>query len=752
MRDFLFPNSISTLLRRYLVVAALHFAWQYANSFDVSTSLDAIFPATYELINLRLMLFYYWPTSILPVSVYLIFAILQWGLVFGAIRLFIRYAGWLLSPEEEAPSPSPTSITIDGHRIQRSGWRTPALMTLAIIASCYLLAWAGWMIGTQRLISLIPAILTLSYWPLLVGLVLGLLGMLTGRRFSSAARSSVGGLANVQYLPDGHHFTLRVQTMAERLGLPKPAVGVTNVVNAFAVGRSHSSAAVVIGTPLVQTLTQDELNAVIGHELGHIVTNDMTSMQFAAGYQSMFGTMISAGARAGAQATRDQNARILVLVIGQLLHVSVMLVSDLLMKGLSRSREFYADAVGAALSSPEAMITALQKVHGVEVAPAPVENRYGYLMFRPRRGMLFSTHPSLESRVQALQRRTYIERIASRNPAPLSAEASKFTSGRPVSLDAFDAALAQNGSAAFSPSMPHSISDVLPGPRPTEPPLSLVQARGPSRAYLLWKEARPRLTSPAAKRVAGAATLIALLVVAWFTVPVASVTATLQDAIGAITGSNVREAEARVAEREHNVALQEADLKRNQGFLDVRATNLAKREEDLRTREITFATREGAVASKEALLNNREQELIRREATFAQSTPTPSPVLQTTGPTALQEAKPSTLPSVSDRWGGVVQGRSGRYYTATSNSSAGETLPQALNLCRTQGDSPCRTIATVGPPEGACFASVMNNLRQTATAVGRDLKDAIYRAEVACGSNRQTEICFTPQAYTFCVN
>ena len=102
----------------------------------------------------------------------------------------------------------------------------------------------------------------------------------------------MGGAFGVSYLAADHPLSQRVAALAKKVGLPAPSVGVVNVINAFAMGSSSSDAAVVLGLPLIQSFSDEELDAVIGHELGHIVSNDMLRMQFAEGFQSMLGKVL----------------------------------------------------------------------------------------------------------------------------------------------------------------------------------------------------------------------------------------------------------------------------------------------------------------------------------------------------------------------------------------------------------------------------------------------------------------------------
>jgi len=87
-------------------------------------------------------------------------------------------------------------------------------------------------------------------------------------------------------------------------------------------------------------------------------------------------------------------------------------LSEIMVKHLSRAREYHADAVGAALTSPDAMTRALAKIHGVTVGTSPAENQYDYMMFSSRRaGRLFSTHPTFEKRRDALRSGSHIAKL-----------------------------------------------------------------------------------------------------------------------------------------------------------------------------------------------------------------------------------------------------------------------------------------------------------------------------------------------------
>lgn len=245
---------------------------------------------------------------------------------------------------------------------------------------------------------------------LYVGLGLSFLGFLFGGRYIFQASSNISTSFGVTPVADDHWLAERVHHIAEKLNLPKPAVGTMNVMNAYAIGSNPKTAMVVIGQPLF-CFEKDELDAIIGHELGHILHKDVARMQFAEGFQQMlvrvintltvFGAILAASAaksRAGAQMGNQ-----IALGSGALVRRTVFIASELLAKGISRNREFHADAVGAHVTTPAAMASALKRVHGIVERPSAEEHHYGYLMFRGAGfGRLLSTHPSLDARLKAL--------------------------------------------------------------------------------------------------------------------------------------------------------------------------------------------------------------------------------------------------------------------------------------------------------------------------------------------------------------
>ncbi|NTD88376.1 M48 family metalloprotease [Agrobacterium tumefaciens] len=220
------------------------------------------------------------------------------------------------------------------------------------------------------------------------GTVWGLIGL--GRQRDMAVREH-----GISLLNENDPLAQRVYILAARLGLhTRPWVGVMPHNNAYAIGSNADNAMVVVGQPLLDTLSEAEVDAIIGHELGHIANNDMRRMGLARSFQNSLVWYL------GFSETMQRWGRWL-----------LTWVSELYVLSLSRKREYWADAFGAALTSKEHMIAALDKLHnGPDLSD--FERKEARLMFRGiAAGSLLSTHPTLEERRAALEAETYSGRI-----------------------------------------------------------------------------------------------------------------------------------------------------------------------------------------------------------------------------------------------------------------------------------------------------------------------------------------------------
>jgi heat shock protein HtpX len=223
-----------------------------------------------------------------------------------------------------------------------------------------------------------------------------------------------------QEAPELHAIVERLCIQAD---LPKPRVAImdNNMPNAFATGRSQKSATVCATTGLLRMLEPAELEGVIGHELTHVINRDVMVMTIASFFAMVsaviirfgfwFGLFGGMGGGRGGRGGRDEEEAVLVII---LVSVVVYAVSFVLLRALSRYREFAADRGSAILTGrPSALASALIKISGaIERIPSnDLRSAEGMSAFfivpaRSKKSLMniFADHPPLEKRLAALQR------------------------------------------------------------------------------------------------------------------------------------------------------------------------------------------------------------------------------------------------------------------------------------------------------------------------------------------------------------
>jgi heat shock protein HtpX len=228
-------------------------------------------------------------------------------------------------------------------------------------------------------------------------------------------------------------------------GIPMPKLKVMDspALNAFASGLNRRQYSVTVTTGLLQALNDQEIEAVLGHELTHIRNGDVQLMVVAviiAGVVGFFGELFfrmftnlswnSSGSGGSSSSSRSSSSSdsdskgsggggaIFAVIIAVVLILLAWLLSQVVKLALSRSRELLADAGSVELTkNPDAMITALRKIENRGELPGATSAVMELCVDNPREGFadLFATHPSVDSRVKAL-----VQFAGGHDPGPLA--------------------------------------------------------------------------------------------------------------------------------------------------------------------------------------------------------------------------------------------------------------------------------------------------------------------------------------------
>ena len=229
-------------------------------------------------------------------------------------------------------------------------------------------------------------------------------------------------------------------------GIPMPKLKVMDspALNAFATGLNRRQYAVTVTTGLLKALNDQEIEAVLGHELTHIRNGDVQLMVVAviiAGVVGFFGELFfrmftnlswnssgggwSSSSSRSSSSSSDSDSKgsggggaIVVVIIAIALIVVAWLLSQVVKLALSRSRELLADAGSVELTkNPDAMISALRKIENRGELPGATSAVMELCVDNPREGFadLFATHPSVDSRVKAL-----VQFAGGHDPGPLA--------------------------------------------------------------------------------------------------------------------------------------------------------------------------------------------------------------------------------------------------------------------------------------------------------------------------------------------
>ncbi len=212
--------------------------------------------------------------------------------------------------------------------------------------------------------------------------------------------------------PFEHWLIDLVRRQSEQAGIRMPEVGIFDQPdpNAFATGWNKNDALVAVSTGLLQHMSKDEVEAVVGHEISHVANGDMVTLALIQGVVNTFVVFLARviGHTVDRVIFKNEHGHgIGYFVVSILAEILLSVLASMIVMWFSRYREFHADAGGAHLAGREKMIAALralQRVHEPRDLPAGEFAAFG-ISGKIAQGLkaLFASHPPLEQRIEALQ-------------------------------------------------------------------------------------------------------------------------------------------------------------------------------------------------------------------------------------------------------------------------------------------------------------------------------------------------------------
>ena len=201
-----------------------------------------------------------------------------------------------------------------------------------------------------------------------------------------------------------------VEKQSKTVGIKMPEVGIfpSPAMNAFATGASKNNALVAVSQGLLDNMSQGEIEAVIGHEMSHVANGDMVTLTLIQGVVNTF--VIFFSRIIGHFVDRvilknDRGYGIGYFVATIFAEIILSILASTIVMYFSRRREFVADTGGADLAGHGNMINALKRLGQLE--PDALPEQMAAFGINDKKGMmsLFSSHPSIESRIKALEKR-----------------------------------------------------------------------------------------------------------------------------------------------------------------------------------------------------------------------------------------------------------------------------------------------------------------------------------------------------------
>jgi len=228
------------------------------------------------------------------------------------------------------------------------------------------------------------------------------------------AKNSVGAQVIEQPRTQAERWlveTVQRQARAAGIGMPEVALYDSPEPNAFATGANRNAALVAVSTGLLEQMSADEVEAVLGHEVSHVANGDMVTLSLIQGVLNTFVIVLSrvVGYLVDQFLSRGENRGpgIGYWITSMILEIVFGLLASLIVMWFSRHREFHADAGGARLAGRSKMIAALERLQQLH-EPSQLPSQMAAFGINGGLGdglrKLLMTHPPLEERIAALRR------------------------------------------------------------------------------------------------------------------------------------------------------------------------------------------------------------------------------------------------------------------------------------------------------------------------------------------------------------
>lgn len=226
----------------------------------------------------------------------------------------------------------------------------------------------------------------------------------TAKRFTGAQTIEMPRNAQEHWLV----ATVQRQAKIAGIGMPEVAIYEAPDVNAFATGMSKNAALVAVSTGLLNTMSQDEAEAVLAHEVSHIANGDMVTLALIQGVVNTFVIFLSRviGHTIDRAVFKTQEGHGPAFWITTIIAEIVLgVLASIIVMWFSRQREFRADAGGASLAGKEKMIAALRRLQLTHKQAHLPDQLAAFGISGSRNGLmgLFMSHPPLEERIAALE-------------------------------------------------------------------------------------------------------------------------------------------------------------------------------------------------------------------------------------------------------------------------------------------------------------------------------------------------------------